>query len=97
MTGEAIQKQINVLRRRRDELQAELSSIDDELGRLHLLRDQEEFNCPCVRINGDIGIGDMHEQDRRRRTGLTLGWVSRTLSASLDCPLCLGKGRKGSK
>lgn len=92
MSSEQILMKLCRLRRHRDAVQAELNALQDEISRLELDRDRERYNCSCVRLNSDIGIGDIHEQERRGRTGCTLGWVARTLSALKDCSVCHGSG-----
>lgn len=54
---------------------------------------KHEYNCPCVRLNKDIDIFDMSDQEIANRNGFGCGWVSECLSARRDCPQCHGKGK----
>jgi hypothetical protein len=74
-----------------DTLRSTLIARRDVLERL--LRGKELFTCVCVRLNEDLGIRTMSEQEAAGRRGLQLGSVSETLSALKDCPHCKGRGR----
>lgn len=84
---------ISRLREERDELQKRVYALNDSIKELQLLEDKEQHPCSCVKLNGDIEIYDMQEQERRGRVPLDLGLVSECLSARKDCPICKGTGK----
>lgn len=84
---------IRFLYRKRADMQLEINQINDEIDALGLELDREGFTCRCVRLNEDIGIHDMVDQEKAGRVGLGLGWVSQTLSALRDCEVCKGAGK----
>lgn len=48
--------------------------------------------CGCVRVNGEIDIVTMVDQEKRGRIGIEPGLVEKTRSARKDCPECKGTG-----
>lgn len=82
---------IDVIIRR---LQLQVNDLQEERNKLRLEEQREEHPCSCVKLNGDIEIYDMQEQERRGRSPLSVGgFVAHTLSARLDCPSCKGTGK----
>lgn len=80
-------------------IRARIAEIDDErfklLQRCKVLeknRALRKFTCVCVRLNKDIGVTDMIEQEAAGRRGLQTGIVIETLSALKNCPSCRGSG-----
>lgn len=53
--------------------------------------------CGCVRLNRELGIFTMVDQERAKRRGLGSGLVADTYSARSDCPECHGTGERGGK
>lgn len=78
-------------------LQSQIDKLDKEMDKLRMEQSREDHPCSCVKLNGDISIFDMVEQERRGRTGLGFGFVSETLSCDKDCQVCHGTGKPGSK
>ncbi len=74
------------LRKQSDELYTEIHKLEMEQAK-------EDHPCSCVKLNGDIEIYDMVEQERRGRRGLQFGTVADTLSARKDCEFCKGTGK----
>jgi len=74
-------------------LQCEISELVVERNKLELEEARASHTCSCVKLNGDIEIYDMVEQERRGRRGLQLGTVAETLSARKDCRTCGGTGK----
>ncbi len=85
-------EQMNLLRAESRSLQTRRDLIHKMLDKLELEQAWEDHPCTCVKLNGDIGIYDMMEQERRNRRGLGFGFVSHCLSAIKNCPKCEGKG-----
>ena len=80
-----------------DQLRARIQKLDEESAQLKVELQAERmreararFSCTCVRLNMDIGIYNMIDQEKARRDGL--GLVSETLSADRACRICCGKG-----
>ena len=48
--------------------------------------------CGCVRINRELGIVTMVDQERARRRSWESGLVADSKSARIDCPECNGAG-----
>ena len=79
------------LREKSDKLYAEIKSLDLE-------QRKEDHPCTCVKLNGDVEVFDMQEQERRGRNPLSCGgFVADTLSARKDCTVCNGTGVPGKK
>lgn len=90
----ARQARMQELRSKADKLRKELDELHTEIGKLDLEQRKEEHPCSCVRLNGDIEIYDMQEQERRGRTPLSCGgFVADTLTARKDCQECGGTGK----
>ncbi len=87
------QARIHELRAKADKMRREVDAIYDEVHKLEMEQAKEDHPCSCVKLNGDIEIYDMVEQERRGRRGLGLGMVAETLSARKDCPVCKGTGK----
>ncbi len=69
-----------------------------EIKKLDLEQKREEYPCSCVKLNGDVEIYDMQEQERRGRNPLSVGgFVMDTLTARKDCTTCNGTGVPGKK
>lgn len=90
---------MNFRQARLKEIREELEKLDsrrytliEEREKLERAEAKDKYNCSCVRLNGDIGIHDMMQQETANRRGLQLGTVSLTLSCDKDCPICKGKG-----
>ena len=81
------------LREERDGLNKRVYALNESIKELQLLEDKEQHSCSCVKLNRDIEIYDMQEQERRGRNPLGLGLVSETLTARKDCPTCKGTGK----
>lgn len=85
-------EQIKKLREESHSLFLQRERVHEELSKLELEQAWEDHPCECVKLNGDIEIYDMMEQERRNRRGLGFGFVSHCLSAIKNCPKCEGKG-----
>ena len=81
-----------IFRHRLEEVEAEARFLGRQIQEEELKEAKAKFNCPCVKLNHEIGIGNINEQIAACRVGLTIGWVAHTLSAHKKCPLCLGTG-----
>ncbi len=81
-----LRAEVAQLRKIQDELQTEIQKLDLE-------QRKEEHPCACVKLNKDVEIFDMQEQERRGRNPLGAGgFVADTLSARKDCTTCKGTG-----
>jgi len=89
---ESRHKRLKEIRQEIDTLDSRRYQLIEEREVLERAEAKEKYNCPCVRLNGDIGIHDMVEQEGANRRGLGFGFVSQTLSCEKDCPRCKGKG-----
>lgn len=78
-------------------LQRQLDILHDELKELRLEQSIEDHPCPCVKLNSDIEVYDMIEQERHGRRGLGFGLVAETLSAIKLCEVCKGTGIPGGR
>jgi hypothetical protein len=90
---------MTVRKARLQQLRAEVSQLDGvraslltEISKLDLEQRKEDHPCACVKLNGDIEIYDMQEQERRGRKPLGLGPVADCLTARKDCQVCKGTG-----
>lgn len=54
---------------------------------------RKTYDCTCVKLNRDISVNDMAQQEKAGRRGLGLGPVCETLSSDKKCPTCGGTGR----
>lgn len=86
-------ERVNEIDRECLSLRKRLSELLTERSRLSLQIRRAEHPCPCVKLNDDIGVHDMVQQDARRRNPLGLGFVRDCLSADKDCRLCFGTGK----
>lgn len=86
------QARIHDIREELDKLDGKRYELLEEKEELERAEAKEKYNCPCVSLNGDIGIHDMMQQEAANRRGLQLGTVSMTLSCNKDCLICRGKG-----
>jgi chorismate mutase len=86
------QTRLNEIRQELDKLDSRRYFLLEEREGLEKAEAKEKYNCPCVRLNGDMGIHDMIQQESFNRRGLQFGTVSRTLSCEKDCLRCKGKG-----
>jgi len=85
---------LRLLRKEREELQSRVSELSEEIAQLDLAERREEHPCICVKLNQDIEIYDMQEQERRGRVPLSAGgFVAHTLTALKNCPTCKGTGK----
>jgi hypothetical protein len=74
-------------------LQEKVYALQDERLALRLEQDKEDHPCTCVKLNKDIEIYDMMEQELRGREPLSLGsFVCDLLTALKNCPVCRGTG-----
>lgn len=78
-------------------LQRSLDTLYAERKKLMMLGKREEYSCSCVRLNSEIGIFDMIEQEESNRNGIGCGLVSETLSALKCCPNCSGTGKPNTR
>lgn len=69
-----------------------MSSIHDQMEVLDLKIKWATYTCTCVRLNKDLDIWDMSQQEEQGRRPLGFGSVSDTLSADKNCPICHGTG-----
>jgi len=93
MTETEITLRIIAINNERHGLLVRLDALVAERNELEFARDRMKYTCPCVRLNSDMGIHDMGDQERRGRYGLRAGGlVSNCLSAQLACPNCHGSG-----
>ena len=88
---------IRELRVERTDCNRKINYLDQEIYYLQLAEDKEHYTCSCVKVNKNIGVFDSVDQVRANRSGLTTGYVSNSLSAKKDCPLCNGFGRAQEK
>lgn len=89
---------IQELRSKADKLRKELDELHTEIKKLDMEQRKEDHPCTCVKLNGDVEIYDMGEQERRGRNPLSIGsFVADTLSARRDCTICNGTGVPGKK
>jgi len=87
-------ERIRELRQQVDQLNKKKNELFDEIVRLDLEERKEEYSCLCVRLNRDIDVFDMAEQEHKHRNPLSVGgFVADTLSARKDCTTCQGTGK----
>jgi hypothetical protein len=80
------------------QLRKKLDALHEERSKLRLAQEKEEHPCECVRLNKDVEIFDMVEQERRGRHPLSCGgMVADTLTARKDCQECGGTGKPAPK
>ena len=84
---------INLKRTQVEKLDEVRYSILGEIDQLEKEDQRERHPCVCVRYNGDMGIGDMIQQEAAGRNGLGFGFVSQNYSAAKTCLLCQGTGK----
>lgn len=88
------QARLQELRAKARSFTEQLNEINTEIAKLDLEQRKEEHPCTCVKLNSDVEIYDMQEQERRGRNPLSCGgWVANTLSARKDCLTCKGTGK----
>lgn len=87
-----LQAQRQQLMEDRKELNQQLLNLQEEIDLVQMQINRLTYPCTCVMLNGEIGIYDGGQQLAAHRRGLTLGLISRELSADLNCPLCHGTG-----
>lgn len=85
-------KEMRALDKRIKELDHERASLLSERERLEIIEASERFTCECVRLNRDIDVHNMIDQEKCGRNGLQFGLVSNTFSALKACPKCHGRG-----
>jgi hypothetical protein len=76
----------------RKDLNQQLLNTQEEIDLVQMQINRLNYSCTCVMVNGEIGIYDGGQQEAAHRRGLTMGLISRELSADLECPLCHGTG-----
>lgn len=80
--------------RERQALMSRVGEIDAEDHELRLTQCRTEHPCHCVRLNRDLKIHTMEQQERCGRKPLMhMGFVSESLSTLGTCPLCHGTGK----
>ena len=84
--------ELSRIRERIDAIDAERRRLSARRQEIEDARARQKFVCACVRLNKDIDIHGMAEQEVLGRYGLQLGLVSETLSALKACPSCRGSG-----
>lgn len=57
------------------------------------MNDKRRF-CTCVRLNRELGIYTLVDQERAMRRSWESGLVADSRSARKDCPLCKGSGAR---
>lgn len=78
----------------RQQLQTKVDALSKEIAELRLAEERDEHPCSCVKLNRDVEIYDMGEQERRGRVPLSVGgFVADTLTARKDCQECGGTGK----
>lgn len=78
----------------RQQLQSKVDALSKEIAELRLAEEKDEHPCSCVKLNKDVEIYDMGEQERRGRNPLSCGgFVADTLTARKDCEYCHGTGK----
>lgn len=88
------QARIQELRAQADKLRKQSDKLYAEIAKLDLEQRKEDHPCACVKLNRDVEIYDMGEQERRGRNPLSLGgFVADTLTARKDCTVCMGTGK----
>lgn len=86
-------ERIRQLRAEAQDLREKSDKLYTEIHKLDLEQRKEEHPCSCVKLNRDIEVFDMQEQERRGRAALSCGgFVADTLSARRDCTICNGSG-----
>jgi len=85
-------ERINELKEESHKLLLQRDKVHDELSKLERDLSFENHPCTCVKLNRDIEIYNMGEQERRKRRGIGFGLVAETLSALMFCPECEGTG-----
>lgn len=89
----ARQARIQKLRAEAQDLREKSDKLYAEIHKLDLEQRKEDHPCACVKLNRDIEIYDMGEQERRGRTPLSVGgFVADTLTAIKSCTVCNGTG-----
>jgi hypothetical protein len=82
-----LRDQVSVLDKQRNEKLTEIHKLELE-------QRKEEHPCSCVKLNRDVEIYDMQEQERRGRNPLSVGgFVADTLTALKGCRECKGTGK----
>lgn len=84
---------LDELRKERAQLNLKVEKLTSEIAQLDLQERREEYPCVCVKLNRDIEVYDMQEQERRGRNPLGLGLVSECLTARKSCDYCNGTGK----
>jgi hypothetical protein len=88
------QARIQQLRAEADKLRKKSDELYGEIKLLSLEQSKEEHPCTCVKLNRDIEVFDMQEQERRGRVPLSMGgFVMDNLSAIKNCRECNGTGK----
>jgi hypothetical protein len=75
-----------------DPINTQIKSIEDDIKVVDMAINHLKHPCPCVRLNEDIGVFDMIQQDKANRNPFGLGYVAACLSADKNCPICHGTG-----
>lgn len=92
------QARIQELRAKLYKLRKQSDDLFTEIAKLELEQRKEDHPCTCVKLNKDVEIYDMQEQERRGRNPLSVGgFVADTLTARKDCTVCNGTGVPGKK
>jgi hypothetical protein len=89
---ESRQARLKKIREDLDKLDSRRYKLIEEREVLERAEAKEKYNCPCVKLNADLGIHDMMQQEGANRRGLQMGYVSLCLSCEKNCPVCQGKG-----
>src|SRR5271167_613130 len=80
-----LRKKISALKVKIQPLALKIDQINDQIARL-------TYPCSCVKLNQELDIYDMSQQEAAGRNGLGSGFVSECLSADKNCPICRGAG-----
>ena len=88
----AIYLQREELRQKRAPLVVQVAEIEKQITALELEAERLQYPCECVRLNSELSVYSMEDQEEKNRHGLTCGAIYRCLSADNGCPLCHGSG-----
>jgi len=89
----ALKSKLTDARKELDAIDKTRWALTQKIKKLEFKIAERTYTCPCVRLNSDIGITNMVQQETAGRKGLQFGLVAETFSAKKNCPHCKGSGK----
>lgn len=87
-----LREKVRTLQEKIDPIATAIKAIEDDIKVIDMEINHLKHPCPCVRLNEDIGVLDVIQQDKSHRNPFGLGYVGACLSADKNCPICHGTG-----